>query len=227
MKKILMGLILVIATHAMAHQVELTGDIRLCAGEVKEVSFERGYIEQVFVQARGAGYDSAMFEVWANGKPKGTIYVPGRDPSYIVTIREEVSSLEFRQISGGDVQIYSVKAEMKHERSHSGLAGLGYNPTLAGELARKTIEIVNDLKPSANYGQLGLYILPIRKTAAELYAISAARSPYSEKTREALVKLKRQIDSAKAYIDSNLETDSNFDLGVQLMTIDEKIEAML
>jgi hypothetical protein len=39
----------------------------------------------LIVQAQGISSDSVI-EVMVNGQVKGTIYAPGRDPSYVVTI---------------------------------------------------------------------------------------------------------------------------------------------
>ena len=222
---------MVVASHAMAQSTAISGYLQLSPGETKSVSIRPAYIEQVFVQAEGASRQDAMFEVWANGKPKGSIYVPGRDPSYIVTIRETVSSLEFRHVSGGSVTVHQVRASMNQGTSQVGvrpsLGGYGYSASGAVEIAQRTVAAINDLKPQANYAQLGQFLLPIRKSAARLYAIGASRTPYSMQVRNALIELKNSINNASGYLDQNLETDSAFDLTTELMTIKETIDAML
>lgn len=230
MKTLLTGILMLVSVQAMAQSTVLSGYFHLGQGEIKSIPMHPAYIEQVFVQAEGASRQDAMFEVWANGKPKGTIFVPGRDPSYIVTIRETVSSLEFRQTSGGSVTVHQVRASMSQGTpqigQRPGLGG-GYSASAAVEVAQRTVAVVNELKPNANYAQLGAYLLPIRKSAARLYALGAARSTYSAPVRGALANLLTEIDQACNYIDQNLETDSMFDLTTELLMIREQIATML
>ena len=44
-----------------------------------------------------------MFDVVVNGDVKGTIYVPGRDPSYIVTVGDYTDSIEFISRNGTSI----------------------------------------------------------------------------------------------------------------------------
>jgi hypothetical protein len=46
-----------------------------------------------------------MFDVVVNGDVKGTVYVPGRDPSYFVTIEDSADSIEL--VSRGGTTIIS------------------------------------------------------------------------------------------------------------------------
>ncbi len=52
------------------------------------------YIKKLVISAEGVRRD-AKFNVVVNGDIKGTIYVPGRDPSYYVTIEDYVESIQF------------------------------------------------------------------------------------------------------------------------------------
>ncbi len=230
MKMLLTTIIMLASAQVMAQAAVLSGYFHLGQGETKSISMQAAYVEQVFVQAEGASRQDAMFEVWANGKPKGSIFVPGRDPSYIVTIREAIHSLEFRHVSGGAVTVHQVRANLTYGlpqvAQRPGLGG-GYSASYAVEIAQRTVAVVNDLKPHANYGQLGNYLLPIRKSAARLYALGSARSSYSVPVRHALADLKSKIDHAYAYVESNFETDSLFDLTTELLTIREAIATML
>lgn len=231
MKMILTAIMMLVSTQVMAQSAVLSGWFSLSPGETKSISLRTAYIEQVFVQAEGQGRQDAMFEVWANGKPKGSIYVPGRDPSYVVTIRETVSSLEFRQVSGGSVIVHQVRANMHQGTTQIGsrpnLGGFGYSPSSAVEIAQRTVAVINDLKPQANYSELGKFLLPIRKSASRLYSIGASRAPFSLQVRNALIDLRNKINNAGVFIEENLETDSTFDLTTELMTIRETIDAML
>jgi hypothetical protein len=231
MKSVIVALVMLIGSQVMAQAQVLSGGFHLSEGQTKSISINAAYVEQVFVQAEGASRQDAMFEVWANGRPKGSIYVPGRDPSYIVTIRETVRSLEFRHVSGGSVRVYQVRGSLSGGITNIGqrppLAGLGYSGSTAVELAQRAVAVVNDLKPMANMSQLETYLMPIRKSAARLYAIGASNAPYSLKVRNALIDLESKLTNAAAYIEQNLETDAAFDVTVEMMTIKETINSML
>ena len=64
-------------------------------GETKSIYLgETREIKKLIISAEGIRKD-AMFNVVVNGEVKGTIYVPGRDPSYHVTIEDSASQIEF------------------------------------------------------------------------------------------------------------------------------------
>lgn len=94
----------------------------------------------------------------------------------------------------------------------------------AESIAQETIDAINQIKPSANYAQLGRYLLPIRKSAASLKVVANVRSPYDAKVRSALIRLRTKIESAKPYIEESLETDTNFYLATEFMRIEEQID---
>lgn len=79
-----------------------------------------GYIEKLIVFAEGVRND-AMVQVTINGRPakgphkdiKGTIYVPGKDPKYYVTIGEDVQTIEFHP-EFGKTRVLKVRAIYDH-----------------------------------------------------------------------------------------------------------------
>lgn len=228
LKMMITAVVLTVTSQVFAANGNVAGGFTVHIGETKSVRIASGYVEQIQVQAMGEGSRDGMIEVWANGKPKGSLYVPGRDPNYIVTIRESISSLEFRSVSGGGVYVQNVFAIGRNSGSAERPSlGLNYNSESAKEIAQSTIETVNALKTQANLSQLELHIMPIRKSAARLYAVASANSQYSQAVRNSLLDLLAKIQSAEAYIDQNLETDSGFDSTTNLMTIKEQIKAML
>jgi hypothetical protein len=60
---------------------------------------ETQYIKKLIISAEGLRSD-AMFDVVVNGDVKGTVYVPGRDPSYFVTIEDTADSIELVSRNG-------------------------------------------------------------------------------------------------------------------------------
>jgi hypothetical protein len=83
----------------------LHGAIRLESGTTQQVLLNGGqYIKKLIISAEGLRND-AMFDVVVNGDVKGTVYVPGRDPSYFVTIEDSADSIEL--VSRGGTAIIS------------------------------------------------------------------------------------------------------------------------
>jgi hypothetical protein len=79
--------------------------IRLESGTTQQVRLNGGqYIKKLIISAEGLRAD-AMFDVVVNGDVKGTVYVPGRDPSYFVTIEDSADSIEL--VSRGGTAIIS------------------------------------------------------------------------------------------------------------------------
>lgn len=72
----------------------------LQAGTTEQVRLNGGkYIKKLIISAEGLRSD-AMFDVVVNGDVKGTVYVPGRDPSYFVTVEDFADSIEFVSRNG-------------------------------------------------------------------------------------------------------------------------------
>lgn len=208
--------------------VTLSSGFWLSPGQTKSVSVHHGYVETITVQAEGQ-YQDSMVEVWANGKPKGSLYVPGRDPNYVVTIRESISSLEFRSAAGGSVHIIQVVGMGVQGSSHEyrPSLGSGYNSNEATAVASAVKSLVNEMKKSLTPKQQDQYIMPIRKSATELYAIASSNSQYGVKVHQALTKLLNQLNNAQAVLDSQLETDNGEDVVTDITVVKERIVKML
>ncbi len=79
--------------------------IRLESGSTQQVHLNGAqYIKKLIISAEGLRND-AMFDVVVNGDVKGTVFVPGRDPSYFVTIEDSADSIEL--VSRGGTAIIS------------------------------------------------------------------------------------------------------------------------
>lgn len=63
------------------------------------IKFDYAYVKKIYISAEGVRND-AYFDVMVNGDIKGTIYVPGRDPSYVVTVESYTDTLLLRSLSG-------------------------------------------------------------------------------------------------------------------------------
>lgn len=81
----------------------LSRSITLHAGTTEQVRLNGGrYIKKLIISAEGIRND-AMFDVVVNGDVKGTVYVPGRDPSYFVTIEDYADSIELVSRNGNAI----------------------------------------------------------------------------------------------------------------------------
>lgn len=190
------------------------------------------YVEKLFVQAEGASSRDGMIEVIVNGETKGTIYVPGRDPSYVVTVKETTNSIQFRHISGGSVRVINVKAVMSESagrdwenRASNPISWPVNNEAMA--VAKKAIAIVNEFDQYTSYAVEGKVLLPIKKQAARLYAKAMAKGASSYGTVQALAALGAQIELSCKFIDQSMESEATFELATELLTLNEQIKEIL
>ena len=194
-------------------------------------------VQKLFVNATGNGGEG-MFEVVVNGDVKGTIHVPGRDPLYVVTVNEVTSSIQFRHLSGRSVWIQGVSAvQSVRSFSTSGYPEwtncersncVGFHASNeASNLALRAIRLVDKLQGFTDYQNYGIYLLPIKKTAARAYAAADARGPLSGKVRELLICLQAQIAYAKPYIENTFERTFAFEFAVELLSLEYKLQGGL
>lgn len=189
------------------------------------------FVKKLVVRAEGIVHD-ARFQVIVNGDVKGTIFVPGADPSYIVTVNETANSIEFQSLNGRARirEIWVVEAAADGDRRPP-LPDEGEVPiearNKAAQYAKRGIELVDGLEPFSSFRDYGNYLLPIKKLAARTYAVAVAHSSTSAKVRQALIALRAQIVYASPYIETAYEVDAAFALAVELQSLKEKIEACL
>ncbi len=212
------------------HSVEwLRSDIFIRPGETKSFSLGNWrFVKKVFIQAEAN--QQATIEVLVNGDVKGTVLVPGNDPSYVVTLGESLQSLELRHVQGGGVRISSILALQSEEEFVEEEFDLPFNAehrNEASDLAIATIRLVDQLEPFTNHSDYGVYLLPIKKAAARTYAKSIARGVLSREVRNSLYGLKAEITLARAYISDTFERDAAFALSVELLAMREKLDHIL
>lgn len=209
-----------------------TDAMRVGEGATESINLCRQLkVHKLFIQAI-AGRQDAYAEVLVNGSVKGTLYVPGTDPHYVVTVEDVTGSIEITSIRG-HVTTYSVKAVVSEPESESGYSPRPRQPfpnqatTQMGQLAARVIWIVNQLDGYTSYNTYGTYLLPIRKSAAEVLAMAEARGDASEMNRAYYAKLLNALDSAQPYISKAFEVDHAFKLAVELMSYRERIRRIL
>lgn len=186
------------------------------------------YIRNIVVQASGIRNDS-MVEVMVNGEVKGTIFAPGRDPSYIVTIGETASSIQFRHRSGGSMRISDLTATLSVWAGQPGKGGGGLRGSSSQieDLANRSILAIEAIRRYSSLSEEQTYLMPIKKKAGQVLVMAGARGDYSRRTVAALLALQYQIDFASEYISSMMEQDGLFNEAVELLTIRESIDDLL
>lgn len=201
-------------------------------GATESVTLCRSFrIHKLYIQAEGY-YNDAYAQVIVNGSVKGTLYVPGRDPHYVVTVEDNASSIEFAAIRGS-FKLISLSAVMSESNSNGGYFPGPEYPlpshvnTQMGQISSRVIWLVNQLENYTNYRTYGQYLLPIRKAAAEALAISEARGDSSSTARAYYERLLTTLDTAAPYIDNAFEVDYAFNLAVELMSKREQIRRLL
>jgi len=197
-------------------------------GETKSLSLHgRYFVQKLYIQAESANRSDAYGQVMVNGDVKGTLYVPGRDPHYVVTVAEEASSIEIVSQTNS-LRIINVKAVVSSVNSGSGQGPLPYQyRSDMANLANQALYIVNQLEGYTNYRDYGNYLLPIRKIAVQVIAVASARGDASRYGRPQFEALLNSIDVAALYFNDMLERDNAIELGLQLMSIREQIRLRL
>jgi hypothetical protein len=192
-------------------------------------------VHKLIVQAEGVGRDTTV-EVITNGDVKGTLYLPGRDPSYVVTIGEVTRSIEFRNTTNTRARIRSVVAYVT-ETSYEDRWNDGYYEPIpsmdlrarneAAALAKKAIVLVDQLDKYTNYADYGRYLLPVKKAAARAYSTANARGSLSAKVREQLFALMGELELSKPFIEDAFERSAAFELAIELLSLRERLEHVL
>lgn len=211
---------------ARGHQtVLLASDFVIRDSETKSLALDRGrHIKNLIVQAEGVGSNS-MIEVMVNGEVKGTIYAPGRDPSYVVTVEDISRTIEFRHRSGGSMhisQVYAVVSDWSSPHTNPG-GGFGANKGQVIDLATDTLSLIENLGQIATPEDFQNYLFPIKKNAGLVYVMSNAHGDLSKLTIDKLINLMDQIDYAQPYLDQLLRNEAAFDTVVELLTVRETL----
>lgn len=208
--------------YSMAVRAGATESVRLC---------RKLRVHKLYIQAEGYWHD-AYAQVIVNGSVKGTLYVPGNDPHYVVTVEDETSSIEFAAIQSS-FKVLSLKAVVSE--------AYGYAPspvqppqqfampvhTEMGKISARVIWLVNQLENYTNYKTYGQYLLPIRKAGAVALATAEARGDASLSARATYEDLLTTMDAAAPYISNAFEIDYALNLAVELMSKRELIRRLL
>lgn len=185
------------------------------------------FIHKLYIRAEGLSQRDVYAEVSVNGDIKGTLYVPGRDPHYVVTIAEPASSIEITTINGS-VRILSIMAIVS-DNDDSAWHSI-HHPYLSeiGKIARNVIHLVSVLDPLSDHIDFQSCLLPTRKTAAMAAAYADAHGDASGAARpiyEAVVDV--LAETCAPYIEANIEIPALQPSIIKLVTEREKLKKLL
>ncbi len=139
----------------------LSQPLLLSEGETRSVALPNEFfVHKLFIQAEAQGPAGAYVEVSAESDVKGTLYLPGVDPHYVVTIERRTHSIEFSSLRGR-ARILAVKAFV----SESGGPGPLPHETHS-KMGRFSLDLIwaeGELEKHTTYPDYGSYLLPLKK----------------------------------------------------------------
>lgn len=197
-------------------------------GQSRSIALNGSYqIKNLVVQARPANRDGGIVDVLVNGEVKGTIYVPGTDPSYIVTVGEGASSIEFISRTTATIRIDRIIGTVSNSSGYP----KNFDPVAllmpkneVTELSRLAIRTVDSLMNWTTADNNEKYLLPIKTSSGRLYAIASSRGELSAKTARAIHALITQFDLAQTFFDKSLTCNECFNDVIQLLAIRERFD---
>ncbi|OFZ52198.1 MAG: hypothetical protein A2381_01920 [Bdellovibrionales bacterium RIFOXYB1_FULL_37_110] len=194
-------------------------------GETLSLRFDKSYfVHKLLIQAQSGNNSDTYAEVSANGDIKGTLYLPGQDPHYVVTIAENTDSIEFTTIDN-KLKLLSIKAIVSIPGSIpdfplNGASKMAYYSSIC-------LKLINELDNYSSYEDFGSYLLPLRKAAAKSLAYAEARGDLSTIGRPYYEALLDTLDGSQPYFDRMMEISSAYEYVINLMTAREKIRQLL
>ena len=201
------------------------------------VSFERGivslslgdtyFVENIHVKAQSANRWDSQGQVMVNGKVKGTVYVPGVDPDFTVTVRENTSTVEFRTDKNSIryLQVIAWVRPIERPRYHRHY-GHAYNSQIA-KFSNHVLALVDALIPYTNPQDQIDFLMPLRKAAIQALAIAEARGDASGSARPHFYALLEKLDHADSYLDEQAEITAIYELVLAVKIDRERIRRSL
>lgn len=208
-----------------------TGSIRLEPGETRSISIDGfRHIQKLHIEAWGVR-NEAMFEILVNGEVKGTIFVPARDPEYVVTIAEATRSIQLRHKTGATVAIENIIAHQSTQRARDPQnefsTGAFVDRSFAAAISRDVINQIDRLSDQTKYTDAALYLIPIKVAAGRTWSMAQARGDSSQRVAQQLTILLGQMHFASPFVESLLRDSALFEDAVALLALQERLEAAL
>ena len=206
-------------------EIILSSSITVTRNTEKNISLSMTRnVQKIEIDALGIGAD-AMFEVVVNGEIKGTVYVPGQDPRYVVTVADQTRYILIRHLSGASVRINQIKAF--YNQSNGGtLPPPARNQ--AASITRDIMRTISKFQTSLPADEFNTHLLPVKVGAGHSYAIATASGDLSRRLRESLLLLSDEFSRARPLIDEVMgNNDDLFDVCVETLVLDYSLKDLL
>lgn len=231
-------------------------DFSLSTYEERVLSLgSRYFVWNVRVNVVSNSYGDASGEVWVNGEKRGDVYASRNnpDPAFYIPIERETSAilinskpvlgqegrLRVLKITATVSDLHSVQSPdddsilpINGVRSCYRCKQMGMNfplhyKTVMGNVSNRAIILSDRLMQYTNYKDLGVYLLPIKKAAAQSRSVAEARGDASAYARPYYEWLLTVMDDAEPYLDDLYERPGVFELATELLSLREYIRDIL
>lgn len=188
------------------------------------------YVKNLYIQAAGVQTDSQV-EIYVNGEIKGSIYAPGADPSFYITVNESARSIEFRHRSGASLQVLDVKATVSVRvgavvEENEALTFYGSDKQIV-KLAFEAQRVVDSLQDHASGMDYLMYLYPVKKAAGLTSIYAASYGSLSYQTIAQMRSLADQIAFAAPHLSLMASYNEGFDLVVRLLNVKATIDDLV
>lgn len=204
-------------------------------GQTRTVPLNGTYnIKKLLVQARASSREGGFVDVYVNGDQKSNIYLPGTDPTYVVTVNEVASSIEFVSRAPGYLRIEKISATISDtsQAVRPPPPPMDYLEMLLPRneltaMSHSVIRSVDALSGWTSSDDKEKYLQPIKSSAGRLLAMASSRGMASGKTAQRVQDLIGAFDFARPYLDRSLTCRECFDETVKLLSVRERLEKAL
>lgn len=209
-------------------EIDLPAGFVVEAGTTKDVALAQARrIRTLVIEAQGQSTNS-MVEVIINGKVKGTIFAPGTDPRYVVTIEDVASAITFKHLAGGGMQVLRIQATTSQWTAPDWSLATPYETgSLVKELAAVSIEVIENLRLKIDPSDDAKYLLPIKLAAGKVFIMTNGHGPVSKVATAELEKLAIEINNSRVYLDRIMSNPELFEDAVTMLTVFESIQDLL
>ena len=220
----------------------------LSQGEVATIKLpQRLFVHKVLLQVDSINGNSGA-ELLVNGDRKGNVWLTSDDPLWTVTVEQETMSIQVVGTAGqrspqGKFVVRAAHAVVSdtdwtdpgqvvptwptHCTDCNHLPFPTYYTTVMGNVSNRAIMLVDRLTDYANYRDYGVYLLPVKKSAAQARAVAEARGDASGYARGFYVDFLRKLDHCEPYFSDTFERGAAFELGTELLALREHIRDIL
>ena len=190
------------------------------------------FVEMMDVNWRGGNGRSVTARIYADGIEVWSGMIPAFDPTFRATIRKTVSQIEIR-VDQGSAYANWAKLYLATPESEYAAPGNAGTPELVGTLAdadvlaRQLVFVLRDLQDKVTPAEISANIIPLKKSAAKVFAVArASGNLHRADVSAAVLGLEQEFIAQEAFISSLLESTSTYEEGLTLMTIRERYKAL-